>query len=201
MANKNEATNGHVETELPPGLTQAQVDAYLRTLEVREEAHKTPLPGPLLEAFAGLPTEVAGLRVRSLCHFDFIILHRLDSPLLRQLESNKGRKRFTPYNDEEGYAMVYQFTRPAAQIAEWFDKFSDAKKAAAAFRKIARAEIALKLGPIEVGLLVKAVEREFVAYFSTAIKYEPKESPDGSFPSPPAPQQTGSAGGSVTSAS
>ena len=48
---------------------------------------------------------------------------------------------------------------------------------------------------------MKAIEREFVAYFSTAVKYGPKKQSDGSFPLPPAQQQTGSAGGSDTSAS
>ena len=189
------------ETPLPPGITAKQLDAHLRGMDHREQAHKEPLPGSLLEAFAGLPDQIAGLRVRALCHFDFVILRRLESPLLRQLVKSKASKPKTPYNDEEAYAMVYQFTRPAAEIADFFDKFLNVKSAAAAFRKVAREQIGLKLGPIEAGLLVKAVEREFVAYFSTAVNYGPQEADDGSFPLPPAPQRTGSAGGLPTSAS
>ena len=201
MSHQQRSQTASEGEELPPGITAKQVEDHLHRVAARTEAAKEPLPGPLLEAFAGLPEQIAGLRVRPLCHFDFVILRRVDSPLLRQLVKGKSGKRATPYDDEEGYVMVFQFTRPAAEIADWFDRFPNPQKAAAAFRKLARAEIGLKLGPMEVGLLVKAVEREFVAYFSTAVQYAPKEAPDGSFPVPPVQQQTGSAGGSVTSVS
>ena len=201
MSQHHRSTAASGGNELPPGVTAKQVEDHLARVDARTEASKEPLPGPLLEAFAGLPEQIAGLRVRPLCHFDFVILRRVDSPLLRQLVKGRSSKRTTPYDDEDGYVMVYQFTRPAAGIADWFDRFTNPQKAATAFKKLARAEIGLKLGPMEVGLLVKAVEREFVAYFSTAVQYAPKEAPDGSFPCPPAQQQTGSAGGSGTSAS
>ena len=127
------------------------MEDHVRDTGLREQAHKEPLPGALFDAFAAVPEQIAGLRVRPLCHYDFVILRRLDSPLLRQLVGAKASKQRTAYNDEDGYSMVYQFTRPAAEIADWFNKFPNAHKAAPAFRKLARAEIGMKLGPIEVG--------------------------------------------------
>lgn len=196
--------------ELYPG----QREDYERGVARREliaEAHATPLPGPLLEAFAHVPEVIAGLRVRPLVHYDLVILQRLKSPLLEQLrkavdkggdkvggdkvgEDKVGDKGKTEFSEEQGYEMILQFTMPAREAAAL------AAKGPQAFREAALERIGLKLGPVAVGLLVQAVEREFVRAFSTAIEYGPGEAGgvEGAvtFQQPPAaPRTTGSAGG------
>lgn len=68
---------------------------------------------------------------------------------------------------------------------------------------MARRDIGMRLGPVEVALLVKMVERAVVEAFSTALKYAAKDQGSGDevFTTPPAAPETGSAGGSITSAS
>ena len=169
-------------------------------------ARREPFPGPLQAAFADLPTEIAGLRVRPVVHYDFIILKRVDSPLLRQLAiattaKRKGKSKVTPFSDEESYAMIYQFTRPVRELAAWWDRQPDPARAVTAFRQLAREEIGLRLGPFEVGTLIGLIEREFVATFATAISYASTDESGGTvFTPPPAPAMTASAGGSTISA-
>jgi hypothetical protein len=154
-------------------------------------ANAEVLPGPLAEAF--MPRlAMPGLQVRPLVHFDLVILKRLDSPLLRQLSATKRRK--TAFSDEQGYEMVLQFTRPVQEVEALLEKHGTA-----GFRKLAKREVGMSLGPLEVGLLMRAVEEEFVRAFSTVVKYAGKSDGEGGemgFTSPrtPAPP-TGSAGG------
>jgi hypothetical protein len=156
-------------------------------------ANREILPGPLLDAFASVPEEIAGLRVRPLVHYDFVLLRKLESPLLRQADSQSK----TPFGDEEGYEMVLQFTRSVKEAAALVARGREH------FRQQALEQIGMRLGPVEVGLLVKAVEREFLRAFSTVIQYSPTS--DGNtggtvFTPPPADPTTASAGGSTTPA-
>lgn len=180
--------------ELYPGHA-AEVARNERRATAIAEAGRDPLPGPLMDAFTGVPDQVAGLQVRPLVHYDFVILRKLDSPLLRQFNGTDK----TPFTDEQGYEMIYQFTRPVRAAADL------AAKGREVFQRTAVDEIGMRLGPVEVALLVKAVEREFIRAFSTVIKYQagaPGPSANGEqvFPQPPADVKTGSAGGSITSA-
>ena len=179
-------------------------DAERRQTERRDAlrvaARAEPLPGPLLDAFAGVPEEIAGFRLRPVVHYDFVLLRLLDSPILKHLAGNAERESGpTPLTDDDSYVLIYQLSQPIQVWVDWWEKHPDRPRAAAAFRRLARAEIGLKHGPLEVALLIRAAEREIVRAFSTVVKYAPKET-SGDFLSPPAPKETASAGGSITSA-
>lgn len=191
-----------------PGYRKEARAAADRAHAMRQAAAE-PLPGPLLEAFAGVPAHAGGLQVRPLVSYDWVILKRINSPLIRQLaavaagmkgrrngKDRKGKRAETEWSDEQGYEMIYQFTRPAEELHRFFERHGAA--APARFRSEAIAEIGLKLRPLEVAALVPEVVRQFVASFDTRVLFEPKD-PDGGFPSPP-PGATASAGGSITSA-
>ncbi len=183
---------------------RAILERQAQTLEAEARAQVAAnaevLPGPLREAFAGIPEEVAGLRVRRLVHWDFVILRRMESPLLDQLSGNASSTK--PYTDDQGAEMVWQFTRPCEEVDALIEKLG-----VAGARSAAKREIGMKLGPLEVGLLVKSVEREFVRAFSTAVKYGRKPGESGGAgetvftgPATTPALKTDSAGGSTTSA-
>jgi hypothetical protein len=163
-------------------------------------ANATVLPGPLKAAFASGSVEVAGLRVRRFVHFDWVIMERLGSPLVKHLQRVAGgSRRKTSFTDEQGYEMVFQFTRPVQEVELLLEKHG-----VAGFRKLAKLEIGYQLGPIEVMLLAKAVETEFARAISTPVKYSGKsaESSETVFTTPPATPgaKTDSDGGSIISA-
>lgn len=173
---------------------------------ILSEANATPLPGPLLDAFAHVPEEIGGLKIRALVHYDFVLLKKLGSPLLDQLK--RGAKsvqdqtaepqQTTTFSDEQSYEMILQFSRPIEAAAALVEK------GVAHFRTTAIREIGMKLGPVESALLVKAIEKEFIRAFSTVIKYvarDPGGSGEGAvFTQPPVVPKTDPAGGSTTSA-
>jgi len=181
--------------ELYPGHAKDLADRNQRNRR-RAAANSVPLPGPLLDAFAHVPQTVAGRTVRALVHFDFVILQKLASPLLAHLRG--GTKQATAYTDEQGYEMVYQFTRPVREIAAEIAR--EGRDFAPKFKAAALETIGLSLGPVEVGLLVQAVEREFIRAFSTRLGYEARPGEPGQvFTTPPPAPTTASAGGSTTS--
>jgi hypothetical protein len=176
------------------------------------QACARPLPGALAGAFAPPVVEIAGLRVRSPRHYDFVALQVLESPLLKEFEAAAKASRLkalgkkvkrrppTPWTDEQGYEIIYQFTRPAEELLSLVQA-PDRKKAVAEYRQRALREIGLQLGPVEVALLVASVSREFEAYFSTWLRYESKGSGSGGetvFTTPP--PGTAPVGGSTTTA-
>ena len=189
-----------MHSEPYPGFTAeaAARAAHQRSLR---DAAADPLPGPLAHAFAALPDLVAGLRVRKMVHYDFVIMRLIGSPVMEQLR-NQGKKgkATTAFDDADGYQMIYQFTRPVEEIADWISKRAPGR-AAPEFRKLALREIGMTLGPVEVALLVKMVERTITDAFSTALQYAEKDPPPGDtvFTPPPASPSTASAGGSTTS--
>ena len=185
---------GQTQTTEPyPGFNK-EAAAHAARARALGEAAAQPLPGPLAGAFGEVPETVAGLRVRPVVHYDFTVLRALNSPLLRQLEGSKKREAFT---DDQGYEMVLQFTTPPEDLAGLLDQHG--KGFAGMFRGLARKRIGFALGPVEVALLVKGVEKAFLTAFSTVLQFEPKAQDDGGFPKPPAGPGTGSAGGSITS--
>lgn len=180
--------------ELYPGQKREALERAAREAAYAA-ANAAVLPGPLAGAMEPEMTEVAGLRVRRVVHYDFVLLRRLNSPLLKQLaRAAEGESGGTEFSDEDAYVMVWQFTRPVREAAAYLAEHgADGVKAAAL------EAIGCALGPVEVGLLVKAVEREFVRALSTVVKYEPArpgaESGGAVFTAPPAERMTGSAGG------
>lgn len=159
-------------------------------------ANASVLPGALAAAFASEHATIGGLTVRPVVHYDFVILRQLGSPLLTQLGGAISAEARTPFDDEQGYEMVWQFTRPIREVIAALAQGRDH------VREIALETIGLTLGPVEVALLVKAVENEFLRAFATVVKYgSPPAEGDGTvFTAPPAAARTtASAGGSTTS--
>jgi hypothetical protein len=188
--------------ELYPGHAE-DLARQARRHEALAAAHATPLPGPLADAFAHIPKTIAGLTVRPCVHYDFIILQQLKSPLLdliKQAASPGGDGSARPaieVSDDQSYELIFQFTRPVREMAALV------AQGPGKFRARAREEIGYTLGPVEVGLLAKAVSDEIVRAFSTVVKYtRPSSESEGAtvFTPPPASPMTASAGGSATSA-
>lgn len=175
---------------LPPGITAAEWERHTQRQAALSAAASDPLPGPLALAFARPPTAIAGLTVRPVVHADFVVLKKLGSPILASLTGGRIKRRPTDaLTDDSTYELIYQFTRPCAEVERQVDTLGVKK-----FRELARQTIGYTLGPVPVLLLSQAIEREFGAAFSTVITHDPKPDADGSFPSPPA-SETGSAGG------
>ena len=197
--------------ELYPGHAE-ELRRHAARIEKLESAAGNPLPGPLLSAYAAVPFEVAGFRIRPVVHYDFVLLARLESPLMTHLRGSKSAA--TPFTDEQGYDMVWHFCRPVRQVAAEIAAYESqalrespacppadvARRVRELFRARSVDEVGLTLGPVEVGLLVKAVEREFLRAFSTVVNYEAQAAEDGqTFTAPPARATTDSAGGLITS--
>lgn len=182
-------------------------------------ANADPLPGALLEAYAGLPEAVSGLQVRRIVHYDWVLFRMLKSPVLEALAAagkqkgpsrtgQESRKQKAPrtvradYADSQESELIFQLTRPVREMDALMKRGG-----VEGFRAAAKEAIGYTLGPIEVGILMKCVEREFARYFSTVIKYGPgSKGQEGNgetvFTGPammPAPK-TGSGGGSTISA-
>lgn len=174
-----------------------EAQAHAARSRALRDAAADPLPGPLAGAFGPLPETVAGLRVRPVVHYDFVVLRALKSPLLDHLRAQVKKKAASQFSDDQGYEMVLQFTTPAEQLAEFMEQHGPAFPKW--FRRQARSRIGFALGPVQVALLVKNVERAFVAAFSTVLEFAEKKPESAHFTSPPAPP-TASAGGSTTSA-
>lgn len=179
--------------ELYPGHA-AELARRARRVAATAGANSDPLPGPLAGVWDAVPQCIGGLTVRAVVHYDFVILRKLGSPLLEQIrKAAAGEKSQTAFADEQGYEMVFQFTRPVKEAAAVL------AKGVAAFRQAALEEIGMKHNPVDVGLLVAAVEREFVRAFSTLVQYgAPATEGEGAqvFSKPPAEGQTTvSAGG------
>ena len=181
-----------------PGYT-AEAQAHAARQQALREASADPLPGPLAAAFAPTHPTIAGLTVRPVVHADFVILKKLNSPILATLTGRKAKPgaaapRQSALTDDSTYDLIYQFTRPCQDVEREVDKLGPKD-----FRAKARLAIGYTLGPVEVLLLAKAIEAEFTRAFSTLIGYAAKAPSDGSFTAPP-PTPTASAGGSTTSA-
>jgi hypothetical protein len=199
-----------IQTGAPPELYPghaAEAAARTRHLQKAATAAVDPLPGPLLDAFTTGPQTVAGFSIRPLVHYDFVILRQLNSPLIAQLQATAAAQATpgappprTPFTDQDAYEVIYLLTRPCREAAAML------AQGAERYRAVSAESIGMVVGPVDMALLVRAIEREVVRAFSTALSYEPRESnpPDGTqvFPQPPAPHSptTALAGGSMSSA-
>ncbi len=182
-------------SELYPGHAAELARKAARDAEIAAAA-ATPLPGPLARAFDPVPAApaVAGLTVRPVVHYDFVILDKLESPLLAQLRGREPGEQPVAVSDQQGYEIIFQFTRPvraaAAVLAQGRSEFSAQ----------ARETIGMELNPGQIHALMQNVQREFSRAFCTVVGHE-SPPPEGEvFTTPPAPPMTASAGGSITSA-
>jgi hypothetical protein len=184
-------------------------------------AHDNPLPGPLLEAFAGEPVRLHGFTLQPVTMGLVALLKRLQSPLLavvqvmrEELTREDGADESTPElaartrearlaaaniriaalsaDDEALVETIFAFVHPVDRVRSLLNAGRDK------FREAALAEIADKLHPLQVMELQQAVAAHYAGSFATAVQYEARqEKADGTvFTPPPAGPTTVSAGGS-----
>ena len=224
MDNQSPIADSQVETPVDSDDPLAGLSPESREIIVRQAralkaegraqkgANADPLPGALLDAYAEIPEAVAGMQVRKIVHYDWVLFRMLKSPVLDALaeaghgKNGKNRKHggrvSATYSDGQESELIFQLTRPVKEMDGLMKRVG-----VEGFRGAAKESIGYSLGPIEVGLLMKCVEREFARYFSTVIKYGPgAKAGEGNgetvFTGPamtPAPK-TGSVGGSTTCA-
>jgi hypothetical protein len=192
-------------------LLAKDVEALRAREAVRRQAATDPLPGPAAAAWAGEPTRVHGFELRPVVGGDVILLKRLDSPLIRRTKELVEHFRKvsmgvieegTPcpestYEDEEGVEMVYQFLVPIATARGALSLGRER------FREIALQFVADRVPYPILAELIAAVEMNYQKSFSTFLRYEARKEGDSqprNFSMPPAETQTGSAGGSTTTA-
>ena len=155
-----------------------QADNPVLTEEARKRASATPFPGPLAEAFLSDAIQVdEKLFVRRIVASDWKILQWLDSPIMRQmLELLKDEKLRddVPFTDEEEWEMCWQFTHLPKDCRELQAKGRET------FRAVA-VEYGDTITMPQSKLIVRAIGKQIVNSYSTAVKYMPKESavPDG----------------------
>ncbi|TXH10004.1 MAG: hypothetical protein E6R03_15995 [Hyphomicrobiaceae bacterium] len=188
------------------------VEALQRRQPHLRAANAEPLPGPLAKAFTAEELKQFGFIIRPVVASDFILLKRLESPLYRQtfVLAEHARKikageippdaapPATKYDEEECVEMIYQFTRPLAEVR------TALQRGRIAFRETALQTItdAIPLARMdEFPRLVATVVENFTAAFSTAVQYgDPKKDENETVFTTPAPAgATVSAGGSTTS--
>lgn len=170
-------------------------------------AHATPLPGPLLEAFAQPALRAAGLTFAPLTAYHLVLLQQIDAPIIRKMQAAaewRARQEGGETADEPQitseveaiYEQIFLLTRPSRE--------GRAALAAgrAAFREAALAAVAdtLPADPRVLAGVVEAAELHFVRAMSTRVEYgAPVEGQGEVFTTQPA-LPTGSVGGSATSA-
>ena len=165
-------------------------------------AQAAGLPGPLREAFAGVPPrDLYGFKLQPVTAGLEAVLTAVDSPLLPSfgiILSMRGKpekevkaalaRKIKP-KPECFIETVFCFVKPARELRALLDK------GRVAFREAAMAELGDKLNPLQVSLLYQAASEHYAQAFITAISYEAAPQEGGGFPSPPAETPTGSAGG------
>jgi hypothetical protein len=175
-------------------------------------ANAEPLPGPLATAFTLDELKVFGFTLRPVVASDFILLKRLNSPLYRQTFALAEHARqikageippdaaapATQYDDEECVEMIYQFTRPLAEVRAALQRGREK------FRETALTAVtdAIPIAQMDAyPRLVTTVIENFTAAFSTAVQYSAagKDENETVFTTPAAAGATASAGGSTTS--
>ncbi len=179
------------------GLTDAQLRAHQARVEAREAANVTPAPGPLLDAFLPEPLTVAGFTLRPAVYSDFLILRRIESPILaemRELSKEPADRQAVTYTDVDYWELLFLWTRPIAEARA-------ALASREAFRERALAATADTL-PVsiitELPAMVTALSINFVRALSTQVGYQAPAPKDGTvFTKPPEAPTTASAGGST----
>ncbi len=194
-----------------------QLAADAAALQLRETVRRAvaadPLPGPAAAAFAGWPVEIQGLTFRPATAGDIIILKQINSPLIRRTAELLEHARkvqlgelpaeaplpVTPYDDEEAVEMVFQFTRPIAEVRRAL------RSGRAEFRRVALETVADSRTYADLNELVAAAEACYLGATDTFQRYRVANAAEEggetrNFSTPPAGPQTGSAGGLTTTA-
>ncbi len=209
-----------MESEIPRGLTQADLDAHARRQAAITEANDTPLPGPLEEAFLPQPTlsvtlsntlSTAGLTLRRMVPSDEPILLALKSPLILRLKkgapevSDKVSDKVPLDLSEEAEAarwhdlweLLYLWTRPVAEsravLAYGRQYFREQALAATA-------DILPDTVLTEAPAIMQALALNYIRAFATVINYQAPAKEGEVFTVPPTAPATASAGGSPSSA-
>lgn len=178
------------------GLKQSQIDKELARRDAIAGANADPLPGPLAEAFDPEPITVGEFTVRPYVPFDMVVLRKIGSPLLRQMqEMNKPEEERTgtDYGDEEEFEMIFQFITPVEVVRDLIRQGRQAFKDAA-WEKVANNP---KLNAVLHAQLTEAVTTQFLRAFSTVLSYGGGQAGEETpFPTrQPAAPATDSAGG------
>ena len=158
----------------------AAVERQLKE-DARRRAGTDPLPGPLADAFQSDCIPVNGsVKVRRVVTSDWVILRQLKSPIIQQMlemQKDEAIREEVPFTDEEGYEICWQFTHNPKDCRALLEVSRER------FRQQAIEDIADSLDPSIVGQVVKAVGKQILRSFETALKYGTDES-DGEKKSP-----------------
>lgn len=176
------------------GLSKAELKSHVAGVEATGEAMTLPLPGPLGAAFAGTGRTVCGVLVRAPVAIDFVILQKLESPLLKQMgEAAKPKllRKETAFTSQDGWNMVYQFTTDPEVIE------AEVNESKSKFERSAKKKVGMQMNPFAVNRIVEIIGLQISESFLTALRYMDSSGgdPGKDFPAPPAEPATASAGG------
>lgn len=172
--------NGEAAASLAPEQRDdlaAIIAGLERDTALATAADANPLPGPLFEAFDPEPIRFGNIAVRSVVAFDFIVLRKLESPLLARLEQLfKAPEERSPveFSDAQEADMIQQFTSSIATVRK------DIARGVDHFRS--RARLLLREDGLPALLrpqLLLGIQAEFARCWSTAIGYESGDKGEG----------------------
>lgn len=170
-----------------------QAQKHYATNEAVKRANADPLPGPLANAFGGELVHVGPFAIRPLVAYDMALLKKLDSPLYHQmLEAAKPaeEQRQMDWTDEDGYEMVYQFSRTPSECRAALAKGREH------FREMACQSVADIVDPMLLAKAVEVIAKQIQGVFETAIKFGAAEEGETRFfQEQPKPTLTDSVGG------
>lgn len=180
--------------DFPPGYQ----DRAAALIQGSHAAAADPLPGPLLEAFLPEPLVAAGFELRDCVASDWAILKRLDSPILRELQSlaldPALPKPEIVYEEEDIWELLYLWTQPVREVRALL------AKGRPAFREAVLEQTADRFS-FEIvkdrNAILGALAKNLFRALSTRLTHQPSGDDGPNFHKAQPP--TASAGGSVTS--
>lgn len=188
------------ESELPPGLTQAEVDQHFARVDASESASAKPFPGPMRAAFASGPRIVLGHTLQPVTMALISVLEQIDSKfipmvdIIRELHDKPPAEmaaeieRRLQLTTREVVATAFCFITPIDDLEDTLEKSGKAYLSKQAMRTLGR-----KLDPARLGQLNAEIILHYIESFATALKYEAKS--EGNFSAPPPEPKTASVGG------
>lgn len=200
---EQETENSELEThhtELPPGISQEEIDRHFQRVESSEAASAKPFPGPMRTAFASGPRQLFDYTLQPVTMALISVLEQIESKfipmvdVIRELHDQppaeiaaEVQRRLKP-TSADNVAAAFCFVTPIDDLEETLEK-----KGKDYLIKMAMRTLGRKLHPAQLGELNSAVLMHYIESFSTALKYEAKSS--GNFTPPPPEPKTASAGG------
>jgi hypothetical protein len=199
---------------LPPGITAEELQRHHDRQHRLSSAASVPLPGPLLAAFASDAPQIHGFTFQPFRVGTVALLERIASPFTPMMkllarhgtplegETLEARsKRLATVIDEQlkitndqMIEAIFLFVTPPARVRALL------AAGRAAFSAEAQAKIGDVVTPQQFDELQAVAVAHFIRAYSTIVEYEPEQSGQPVFPSPPAEPKTASAGGSTSSA-